>query len=536
MEAVAVFAVADAIGYYKQARALLQEHQRLQTRLSAPEVERLYAHLGRAYADQKAWEKAQDAYEELLAYAQHQRLPALASMTLNRLAILAVQQTFDKPKVQALLDEAWQMAQTSQDQQALAETEWNRAQIIGVVWEDPKRALSHGEYALSLAHGIQDKELEARSLYSLGWIHLRGGDFQEAIHCGEASLALYAALGNEPTASRELSLASLTIGAPLTQPLTNRASEAMCWGLLAFAQVHAGQVQHSLRSSRRALALAKESKNVWVEVISTFWLTYGLLDAGNYEEALVLMQHTMALARTLPPTVNFQSFLTALGSTYQALQQWDEAHSALEEAEAIAETLGLGPYSVTTFSQLCMHYVLAGEWEAAYRYAVKAIALRKSSDEVLFSLDFSRQYETEALLRGGEESQARAAVQRLGEGLGPNPRYRIPYLRSLAVLAVWEGHSEQAIDHLREAAALAADLGLPGEQWQIQAALWTLYEAAGDSAQARTARASAARIIQELAQGIKDEALRSRFLAGPQIHPVLQHAQSEASPASQDHP
>ena len=126
-----------------------------------------------------------------------------------------------------------------------------------------------------------------------------------------------------------------------------------------------------------------------------------MLDAGEYEEALVLMQHTMALAQTLPPTVNFQSFLTALGSTYQALQQWDEAHSILEEAEAVAETLGLGPYGVPALSQLCMHYALAGEWEAAYRYALKAIAVRKSSDEVLFALDFSRQYETEALLRGG---------------------------------------------------------------------------------------------------------------------------------------
>src|SRR5207237_2762517 len=93
MEAVAVFAVADAIGHYEQARALLHEHQRIQTVLSAPEVEHLYVHLGRAYAFVKAWEKAQDAYEELLAYAQHQRLPALVSMPLNRIAILAVQTT-----------------------------------------------------------------------------------------------------------------------------------------------------------------------------------------------------------------------------------------------------------------------------------------------------------------------------------------------------------------------------------------------------------------------------------------------------------
>ena len=121
------------------------------------------------------------------------------------------------------------------------------------------------------------------------------------------------------------------------------------------------------------------------------------------------------------------------------------------------------------------------------------------------------------------------------DALTPYPRFRIPYLRSLAALAAWEGHGEQAIDHLREAAALAADLGLPGEQWQIQTALGSLYEAGGEQGQARTAWASAARIIQELARGIKDEALRSRFLAGPQIQPVVQHAQSEVSPVSSDH-
>ena len=119
--------------------------------------------------------------------------------------------------------------------------------------------------------------------------------------------------------------------------------------------------------------------------------------------------------------------------------------------------------------------------------------------------------------------------------MGPNRRFHIPYLRSMAVLAAWEGHSEQAIGHLREAAGLAADIGLPGEQWQIQAALGALYEAGGEPEQAHTAFAQAATIIGGLAEGIKDETLRARFLAGPQIHPVLQQAQSEASPIPQDH-
>src|SRR3989442_566394 len=113
---------------------------------------------------------------------------------------------------------------------------------------------------------------------------------------------------------------------------------------------------------------------------------------------------------------------------------------------------------------------------------------------------------------GGDEHQAKEEVQRLGERLGPYRRFRLPYLQSLAVLAAWDGESEQAISHLREAAGLAADLGLPGERWQIQAALGRLYEAGGLPAQARTTFGEAARVIQGMAQGIGEGNVRSRFL------------------------
>jgi len=533
MEAVAVFAVADAIGHYQQARALLQEHPRLHTMLPAPEVERLYVHLGQAYTLQQAWGQAQEAYEELVTYARQQSLPGLVSMTLNRLAIQEVQQSYDRPKVRAFLDEAWRMAETSHDQRALAETEWNLAQIIAIVWYDPASALAHGEHALSLARSSHEKELEARSLFSLGVIHILRGDFEEAMPSLEASLGLYAALHTEPTASRELSLPPFLIGAPPTQSLTNRASEALCWATLAFTQVNSGQVQSSVRSGRRSLALAQESKNVWAQIYSTFCLTHGLLEAEAYEEALVLTQPVLTLAWTLPPNINSQRFLTALGSTYQALQQWEDAQASLEEAAALAEMLDLRPQRVPTLSRLCMNHAVAGEWQAAYHYALQAIAVRKSYDAVLIGLDFSRAYETEALLRGGEERQARAEVQRLGEHVGTNQRFRLPYLQSLAALSAWEGHNEQAIGHLREAARLAADLGL-AEQWQIQAALGTLYEAEGLPVQAHSAFGTAAMIIQGLAKGIGDEKRRSRFLAGPQIQPVLQHAQRETSQGPQD--
>src|SRR5205807_9053214 len=285
-----VFAVADAIRHYQQGHALLQQSQPMQSGLPASEVDHLYASLGRAYTLQNAWQQAQQAYEELLAYGKQHQLSALASMTLNRLAILAVQQSKDRSQVQALLEEAWRLAQTSSEQRALAETAWNRAQITALVWNDSTSALVHGERALSLARGIQDRELEARSLSSLGAIHILRGDFERAIHCEEASLALYAQLHIEPVAPPELSPPHFLLGAPPTQSLTNRASEALCWVLLAFAQVNGGQVQDSLRSSRRALALSQEIKNLWAQILSMLSLTHGLLDAWDYEEALALLQ------------------------------------------------------------------------------------------------------------------------------------------------------------------------------------------------------------------------------------------------------
>src|SRR5258706_12551486 len=241
--------------------------------------------------------------------------------------------------------------------------------------------------------------------------------------------------------------------------------------------VNSGQVQPSMRSGRRTLALAHESKNVWAHIYSTFCLTFGLLEVGAYEEALLLTQPALALARTLPPTINFQRFLTALGSTYHALQQWEEAQAPLEEAAALAETLDIRHPRVPALSRLCMNGAVAGEWQAASHYAVQAIAVRKSYDAVLIGLDFFGHYETEALLRGGDERQAREEVHRLGERLGSNRRFHIPYLQSSAILAAWEGEREQAIGHLREAAGLAAEIGLPAERWQIQAALGSLYQA-----------------------------------------------------------
>src|SRR5258708_12816401 len=87
----------------------------------------------------------------------------------------------------------------------------------------------------------------------------------------------------------------------------------------------------------------------------------------------------MALAWTLPLKLLLCLTLAALGSTYHALQQWEEAHSTLTEAEAVAEVLDLRLLRLLALSPLCMPCALAGEGAAAYRYALKPTSLRTTS-------------------------------------------------------------------------------------------------------------------------------------------------------------
>jgi tetratricopeptide (TPR) repeat protein len=216
------------------------------------------------------------------------------------------------------------------------------------------------------------------------------------------------------------------------------------------------------------------------------------------------------------------------------LQQWEEAHNTLIEAVTMAEKLDLKLSSVPIVSRLCMHYHATEAWEEANTYALQAIALRKSFGKTLIQLDFSRPYEIETLLRVGNEQQVREEIRHMEHCLGSNQRFRIPYLRSLAMLTAWEGSTEQALGQLQEAMQLATTIGLPGEQWQIQAALGKVYETAHEQERARTAFAEAGGIIEKLADGIKDETLRSRFLAGSQISPVLQHARRPAASMPDD--
>jgi tetratricopeptide (TPR) repeat protein len=298
--------------------------------------------------------------------------------------------------------------------------------------------------------------------------------------------------------------------------------EVLCLCLLALGHVNRGEPQTGVNAGRAALDMNLEINNVWAQVYSVLNLNHALLEVGEYEEALRITQQGVEMARTLPnPTLLF-FMLTVLGAVHQAMLRLEEAYEALRESLAISSTIVVRSYKVLATSRLCANRALAGDWKTAYIYALETVAIRKDIETSLLFIDFIRYYETEALLRGGDEEWAREDVQELGARITTNRRQRLPYLRAMATLAQWDGEAREALAFLQEAAALANEIGLPGELWQIEVALGEVYTSRGELELAYQTFIRAGAIVWELAEKMKDEELRTNFLATPAVQRVLE--------------
>ena len=517
-EAMALFAADDAVEHYESARKLLGEVRGPGESPPVAEVEHLYANLGRAHELSGEWRKARTTYEAMLAASRKEREPALECAALNRLAILLAQRFDDVGAATDLLEEALEVAETSGAKAAVAETEWNLAQMV-IYGLEPDERIVHAEAALGLARELGLEELATRSLYTLGVAYSFAGRWEECVARVREAAGLYARMGGRSAGS--LAAQYLLVGSPPSVALHNRAMEAHCLATLAAAEVNRGAPGAGVSAGRTAMKIGREINNEWPQAMAAANLSPGLIEEGRYGEALRAAQEGVRIARKLPNPVLPLLALLSLGNAYQAVLGLEKAQTMYREALEIADTLPR-PWRFLMVSSLCANRALAGDWEAAHRYALESVELRDAAPTRLMRLDFVRHHETEALLRGGEEELAREDARRLGGRVGGNRRFRLVHLRMLAVLDGWDGESGEALARLREAEVLAEEIGLPGELWQIWAALGGLHEQRGEPEEARGAISQAARLLEELAGEIEDESMREDFLSAPPVRTVLE--------------
>jgi DNA-binding SARP family transcriptional activator/tetratricopeptide (TPR) repeat protein len=516
-QAMEVFAAQDATEHYERARDLLAEALtggRQPTEASILDLEHLYIQLGRAYEMADEWRKARTSYEALLALGRELEEARLEVISLNHLAVLDYHHG-DIRNVRTLLEEARTAAEQAGLVEALAETECNLADVMTFWVGETEHSRPLAQKALASARALERPDLVARALVALARVEVFRGRLEEAAAYAEEGAALSRQLAERPASRTILPAATSAVtGLAASWKAGHKATEVQALTYLAYARIFQGRLQEGIAIGREAHAISRELPER-IEAMSSWALSLGLVEIGEYEEALMLARRGVELARKEQDLYLLAVNLDRLGRAHEALLNLEEARVAY------AEPLGQ-QYEPWSSARLCVVAALSENWEEAHAQAKRANEAGVFANNHPLSVHL--QYEVQALLRGGDERLAREEVHGFAKRAQTNERVRIAYLISVAILSEWEGDPERAKDHLREAEELAEKLGLPGEQWRIRAALGGLYERRGETQQARAAFSRAAQTLRTLAEKIEDEELREGFLCAALVRRVLERS------------
>ena len=465
-------------------------------RLSATFEERLrlYGGLGRSYELLRRWTEARETYEALLATAREAGGREAEWDALSRLAGLATDMSTQPEADNDLFQGVKRRseADAAADTGGFAKAEAGSETPAEFSWS-PSYALERAEEALELARGLEREDLVAHSLGLIGLLGVYTGRWEAVADRSEEARSLYAGMGDKALEAEFLNLSA--------------------WGTALI-----GEPVQAVRFGRQRRTATRELGDGEIHLADLHGLTLGLLEAGEYEEALSVADLGLGAARSLGSSERLFPNLLLMGDVCLALYRLEEAYATYQEMSA---SINFSQIQALTYSKLCAVAALGGNWEEARAHALWATELR--GEVVLqWTEPFHRHLEVEALLRGGEREIAREELERFGEWVGENRRLRVAYLRARAVLDRWENRAPAVVEHLREAEKLVGEMGLPAELWQIRADLGELYEERGEYEEAQHTFSRAAEIVKKLAGKITDVTLREGFLAAPQVRRVLE--------------
>lgn len=481
-EAMDVFATRDALGHYEQASLLLEE---IKGDIPTTTLHHLYSQLGRAYNIRNDVRAERAIYQTMLETARCRQDAAMECTALNRLAVLEGEDPSRLAHALALLQQAQEVAERTHDQAGLAETYWSFTRVNYYALK-LDACLVYGRQAYALIRELGKPNFVMKALSGLSYVMKALGQWEEAASLAEETWHLAVQQGD-------------------------RLMEADGLSQLADRYINIGQPREGIRAARTAYATSLELEYTWGQATSGYMLARGLVETGAYEEALAVVRQSIDVARTLAFSVPLIVNLLTCGSVYQALLLPEEAKRFYEEALTLAESRSAQRYVAMSASLLCAVAVFTEDWEMASIYA-RRVQMAREHDEVIFA-EMPRWAEIAALLHAGEEEQAKEDLKHFREHFGTNKRCSLALARGQAVLAQWQGKSEQALGYIQTAIAEAKAIGLPGEEWQALVALGKLHLARREGGPAEDVFMQAASIMKQLADTITNDELREHFRA-----------------------
>lgn len=418
------------------------------------------------------------------------------AVRLEKAAILVEVGDFEPAVVE--LDELVEILEGRQQFEAV------RTRTLAANWQmQVTESLEWGERAFELAEEIGDSDVRALALGLRAFAEAMLGRNEEAARLDEEALRIW------PENTYE-----------------SERSEALAWAGLH--QYWLGDYEQAIEQSRAAHELGLKLSNIYGLVAGGSHEGLALTGVGRHEEAIAVLQQTLADGRELELKPTFTARLVnILAGVHHELYESDEARRFNEEAIELGNRAGFSAAVMSgridlLFSDLASGDV--GNAEVAWPSLWDAAEASKGWHQWLWMTRLARAKAEIAVAAGRMEAGAEAAHTALTQALHyRRPKYTSASRLVLSDALVGLGRKTEALKEAHAALSEAKNLGHPPSTWQAALKVARLCDATGDDEGAGVALAEGRDAVERFARELAPER-RERFLRSSEIAAIFAYA------------
>jgi CHAT domain-containing protein len=263
---------------------------------------------------------------------------------------------------------------------------------------------------------------------------------------------------------------------------------------------------------RKALEIAREQKDRFLEASSLVGLGVTAIKQGHYDESVDWNSSALRLSRSIGAKASLELTLGNIGWSYAELGDLENALTFYEQAEQTAADSRLLGEQTRLLASIAFVYHRQHEYEAAEATLKRALELARSQDNKETLAQCLTQLSWVALGTGRYDLAAeynQEASDLRGKGLGPRLVIDSMLLRGrIAESRRGYAEAEKSFQEvMRESGALRS------QQWQAQAGLAKVYADEGLGAKAEKEFGESLETIETVRSSVQSQELRLSFLS-----------------------
>ena len=489
--AARLYANAEAATHFRRALEVARrtDSDRQQVKYLCSELGRMLELLGR-------YDEALKTYNELQEFGRQQ-----ADRSIEMAALMAkapLYSTFtplhDSALSEQTLLQALEISQEIGDQAAQARLSWN-LMLNYLFAKRPDQALEHGQVALRLGRESGNQVQLAYVLNDLCRLHTCRGEFDQAhVVIREA---------------REL-----------WRSLENQVMLGDSFGSEAEAYFNAAEFDRSLEHSQQALQITVKIENPWGQSYDQMLMAFVHFERGELGLGIQLAEPSIQLADRAGLIASGIGLRSELGWVYSYCGALNKSLEAIDRAFEIAEKKQPAWKAFPQAAKI-RAYLLHGEVRSAEQVAGDQLLEPISIPYARYTIFLSLANVELAFARGAHDL-ALALVEDLLNEVFPLTRVDIPEVLRWKGKALHRlGRLDEALQVLLQAHALAQGSGCDLHLWPILADLAELHAQLGDPEVAQADRAEAKRIVEQIADSLREIGLRESFLSQPRVRKLM---------------